>query len=107
MDKKPKRIDPEFIGKPQAPQSNLIPMPNRGLAPGDLRSSIPDVFDANRIQHELQKVAGTPGVGKLIAVLKSRFSSKAERATLETWEKFYSQAQKTVESHTGFVRATH
>src|SRR5579862_8876652 len=98
---KSNRIDAEFIGRPLPPsssQTNVIPMPSATLSPAS-PAGLPDVFDPARIQHELQKVAGTPGVAKLIAVLRARFDSRAERATLEAWEKFYSQAQKTVQSH--------
>jgi hypothetical protein len=68
---------------------------------------VPDVFDEVRIKQELQKLAGTPGFAKYVALLKSKFSRTVERKALEQWEQFYSSAKKAVEAHTELVRAQH
>ena len=110
MDKKRYGLDPDFIARP-------VPRPNSPTAltsrqPSHLHAvpdapNVPDVFDPERIKQELEKLAGTPGLSKYIAVLKGKFSRAAERAALEQWERFYTSAQKTVQAHTELVRAQH
>src|SRR5215212_3172488 len=90
MAKKPTEIAPDFIaGRPQG--SEL---------------SVPAVFDERRIQHDLQRLAATPGLfGKYVAVLRSRFTKSREMALLDQWTSFYQSAKQTVEARTDLDRA--
>src|SRR5205085_8592844 len=110
MDKKRNGLDPDFVARPAPPAnspSSLMQRQSSHLHRVPDPPAVPDVFDEVRIKQELQRLAGTPGVAKYIAVLKGRFSRAAERAALEQWEKFYTSAQKTVQAHTELVRAQH
>jgi hypothetical protein len=110
MDKKRYGLDPDFIARPAPPANSPSTLMHR--QPSHLHAvpdplAVPDVFDPVRIKQELQRLAGTPGLAKYLAVLKGKFSRAAERAALEQWEKFYTSAQKTVQAHTELVRAQH
>lgn len=90
MAKKTEEIDPAFIAR----------------RPEDSELSVPGVFDERRIQHDLQRLAATPGLfSKYVTVLKSRFTKSTEIRLLNQWVALYQTAKQAVEARTDLDRA--
>jgi hypothetical protein len=97
--------DPDLSGEPNE-ISLYVSMAGANLSHQQPHQSAPDMFDENRIHHELQTLIDKPGrISQHFDVQRKARQHDKEVAILRQWKGFFDAGAETIKSKTELLRA--